>query len=130
MEIEAIVTHKLNLEHGVSKTNGNPWSKATLIVETGSGTQYPKKVALINMNKAQEFHNLEIGKKYKFKIDVESREYNGKWYSDIRSYAWEEVGAQAPQPQFAQSQAQQPVYAQPQASQGNPYAQPDDGSPF
>lgn len=124
MQLEGMVIRKLDLEQGVSKTNGNPWSKATLIVEVGSGTQFPKKVALINMSKAQEFYNLEIGKTYTFKIDVESREYNGKWYSDIRCYAWQEAGAPQPTPQMPQPQQQYPPQYAPPTPQANHYAQP------
>lgn len=137
MQLEAMVIRKLDLEQGVSKTSGNPWSKATLIVEVGNGTQYPKKVALINMSKAQEFYNLELGKTYSFSIDIESREFNNKWYSDIRAYAWNDVQASQPQPptqtRYAQPQSQSPYQTQYQQppTQVNAYPQPqDDNIPF
>lgn len=115
MQIEGTVVAVLPLESGVSKTSGNPWSKATIVVETPG--QYPKKVALTNMKNAEEFSKLPIGTQGVFKIDVESREYNGRWYSDVRCYAYELAGAQT-QPQQA------PTYAQPTPQPGNPYAQP------
>lgn len=114
MQIEGTIVAVLPLEQGVSKSTGNSWSKATVIVETGG--QYPKKVALSNMKNAEEFSRLPLGTQATFKIDVESREYNGRWYSDVRCYAYEIAGAQAPQPMYAQPQQ----YAQPQA-QVNPY---------
>lgn len=125
MQIEGTVVAVLPLEQGVSKTSGNPWSKATIVVETPG--QYPKKVALTNMRNAEEFSKLPIGTQGVFKIDVESREYNGRWYSDVRCYAYEIAGAQ-------QTQAPQQTYAQPQP-QGNPYKQApqpqgDDSLPF
>lgn len=88
MKLKARITEKLPLQQGVSK-NGNPWSKATLIVETLE--QYPKKVALGNMRKAMEFDALESGKLYEFDIDVESREYNGRWYSEVVCWNWTEI---------------------------------------
>lgn len=113
MQIEGTVVAVLPLESGVSKTNGNPWSKATIVVETPG--QYPKKVALTNMKNAEEFSKLPIGTQGVFRIDVESREYNGRWYSDVRCYAYEIAGAQT---------QQTPTYAQPMPQQVNPYAQP------
>lgn len=120
MQIEGTIVAVLPLEHGVSKTSGNPWSKATIVVETIG--QYPKKVALSNMKNAEEFAKLPIGTQGVFKIDVESREYNGRWYSDIRCYAYEIGGTQQQQPQYAQPQAPQPVYTQPTQPQTNQYA--------
>lgn len=85
MEIRAKVIEHLELQQGVSKS-GNDWKKAILIVETIE--QYPKKVALQNMRKAEEFNALPIGTTGTFSIDVESREYNGRWYSEITCWAW------------------------------------------
>lgn len=149
MELTARVIQHLPMQSGVSKS-GNQWSKATVIVEMGFDTQYPKKVALINMNKAEELSQLPIGGVYDFKIDVESREYQGKWYSDIRTYAWSVQGQQAPPPQqqYAQPQSQPPMpqggysptpqlsgYQQPQQgfTQGSiqpPQQQSDEDLPF
>lgn len=101
MEIKGTIINVLPLESGVSKTNGNPWSKATIVVETEG--QYPKKVAMNNMKNAEEFVRLPIGARGTFKIEVESREYKGKWYSDIRCWAYELEGQLAPpQQQYAQ----------------------------
>lgn len=127
MQIEATVVATLPLEQGVSKTSGNPWSKGTVIVETGG--QYPKKIALTNMKKADELIALPIGSAFTFDIDVESREYQGRWYTSVTTFRWTPVGAQpaqqAPQPQYAPPQ--QP-FQQPQA---NAYPQPQgDDIPF
>lgn len=116
MEIKGTIINVLPLESGVSKTNGNPWSKATIIVETDG--QYPKKVAMSNMKNAEEFARLPIGARGAFKIDVESREYNNRWYSEIRCYAYELEGQQAP------PRPQQPYAPTPQPSG---YQQPPQG---
>lgn len=97
MELKAKVVKTLPMEQGVSKSSGNDWKKATIIVETLG--QYPKKVALTNLKKAEEFSTLTIGKEYKFKIDVESREFNGKWYTNVNCYAWDSEGQEQEPPQ-------------------------------
>lgn len=114
MEIKGTIVHVLPLENGVSKTNGNPWSKATIVVETDG--QYPKKVAMSNMKNAEEFARLPIGARGTFKIEAESREFKGRWYSEIRCWAYELEGQQAPpQQQYAQP-PQQPYAPCPQSS--------------
>lgn len=137
MQIEGTIIQVLPLEQGVGKTSGNPWSKGTIIVEIGSGTQYPKKVAISNMKKAEELIALPIGSQYTFDIDVESHEYNGRWFTSVSTFRWSPIGtqqAQAPQPVYTQPQVPQGnPYSQPLPPQGNPYAQPqqrDDGIPF
>lgn len=124
MQLEAVVLAALPLEQGVSKTTGNPWSKGTIIVEVGSGSQYPKKVALTNMKKAQELVALPIGGAFIFDIDVESREYQGRWFTNVSTFRWTPANAQQvpPQPTYAQPQQ----YAQPVA----PQAQTDPDLPF
>lgn len=116
MILEAVVVRSLGIQSGVSKTTGNPWEKAEIIVETQG--QYPKKIALSNMKKAQEFAALPIGQAYKFGIDIESREYNGKFFTNVTAYSFEPIGAQQTQappqgnPYTQQAQAQ-PTWQQP-----------------
>ena len=95
MQLKARVISKLPIATGTSQS-GNNWSKATLIVEPIS--QYPKKVALTNMKRAEEFNNLPVGTTATFDIEVESREFNGKWYSDINCWNWNIDYTQPTQP--------------------------------
>lgn len=148
MNLVGTIVQILPLEQGISKSTGNPWSKATIVIETES--QYPKKVAMSNMKNAEEFLRLPIGAKGTFKIDVSSQEYKGRWFTSVNCYQWELEGQQAPpQQQYAQPQSQpqmsqggyapspQTGYQQPPQgyTQGyqQPYAQPpqnDDNIPF
>lgn len=114
MEIKGRVVANLGVQKGTSKA-GNEWSKATVVVEYGD--QYPKKIALDNMKNADSFGALEVGTEGTFHIEVESREFNGRWYTSVNCWKWETT-QQTP----AQS-VQQPVYQQTQAPKddmGNP----------
>lgn len=135
MILEAVVVRSLGIQSGVSKSTGNPWEKAEILVETQG--QYPKKIALSNMKKAQEFAALPIGQAFKFGIDIESREYNGRFFTNVTAYSFEPIGSQAPQPApqppYPQTPQQGNPYQHPQQYQGNPYAQApqsDDSLPF
>lgn len=130
MILEAVVVRSLGIQSGVSKSTGNPWEKAEILVETTG--QYPKKIALSNMKKAQEFAALPIGQTFKFGIDIESREYNGKFYTNVTAYSFEPVGAQtltqAPQPLSQPQQPYQQQYQQPQPQAYRPpFAQQPQG---
>lgn len=110
MEIKGRVIMNLGVTGGTSKA-GKEWKKATLIVETEG--QYPKKIAMDNMKNAEEFGKLAPGTVGTFQIEVESREFNGRWYTSVNCYKWE---AASPYPE------QQQAYGQPYAPQG--YQQP------
>lgn len=85
MQFKAKVIDRLPMQSGTSKA-GNAWSKATLIVE--SVTQFPKKVALANMKRAAEFDVLPVGTVATFSVDLESREYQGRWYTEVICWDW------------------------------------------
>lgn len=85
MKIRATVTQVLGVQSGTSKA-GNAWSKATIIVETCE--QYPKKVALNNMRNPNEFAALTPGIVASFDFEIESREFNGRWYTEANCWAW------------------------------------------
>lgn len=87
MEIQGKVKQILELQSGQSK-NGS-WRKQDFILETEG--QFPKQVC-INMwgDKIDEF-NLNIGESIKVFFNLESREYNGKWYTDIKAWKVEKT---------------------------------------
>lgn len=112
MEIKGKVVYNLGIQGGVSKS-GKEWKKASLIVEIPS--QYPKNVALDNMKRADEFASLGVGTEGTFQIEVESREYNGRWYTSVSCWDWKvsnsqpEQTAQVLEPQSTAEQSATPA---------------------
>lgn len=100
--IKGKVVNNLGVQKGTSKA-GNEWSKATVVIETEG--QYPKKIALDNMKNADNFGALAIGTEGTFHIEVESREFNGRWYTSANCWKWETAQPEAP----AQPAPQQPT---------------------
>lgn len=120
MEITGKLIQKLPVQSGVS-TSGNNWSKAEFVIETVE--QYPKKVcANLWGDRAKALDQFQIGSLITVSFDLESREYNGRWYTDVKAWRVDAAtpaavaGASAPAPGYA---PQQPGYGQPQG-----YAQP------
>lgn len=84
MEIEGTIVLDLPKEGGVSKA-GNNWQKKSWVLETSG--QYPRKVKFDVFGDRADTMKFEIGKSYIVSVDPESREFNGRWYTDLRAYA-------------------------------------------
>ena len=105
MEIIGKVVRLGTLTEGTSARG--PWRKQELIIETEE--QYPRTVCLICWtNQIDEIQKFAPGQTIKAQIEIWSREFNGKWYTDVRVWRFDPVGAAAPQP-VAQPQPVQPA---------------------
>lgn len=85
MEFKGKVTAVPAPERGVSQRG--PWVRQTIVVEYESG-QYPKSIALQNMKDAEKFGQIQIGQTGTFQVDFKTREYNGKFFTDINCWSW------------------------------------------
>ncbi|OWY21211.1 DUF3127 domain-containing protein [Sphingobacteriales bacterium UPWRP_1] len=83
MEISGKITQVLPLQRGTNK-NGNEWRKQEFVLETES--QYPKKVLIMLWGDKVEQFPVSEGQKVTVSIDLESREYNGRWYTEVRAW--------------------------------------------
>lgn len=121
MEIVGKVVRLGNLTEGTSARGA--WRKQELIIETLE--QYPKQVCLVCWgDRVAEAQNFTPGQTIKAQISIESREFNGKWYTDVRPFRFD---IEAPQQnQSFQQTVQQPIQNQQFAQQ---YEQPVNNIP-
>lgn len=105
MDFQAKVIQFLGETAGTSRA-GNPWKKKEWLVETFG--QYPKKIKVQCFGEKSDSMNLEPGKDYTLYVDLESREYQGRWYTDVSVYRVDEYMAQ-PGGNMAQPQSSQPI---------------------
>ena len=83
------------LQSGQSKA-GKDWSKKELIIETDG--QYPKMIAATFFgDKVQMIEKLREGDLVDLDFNVESREWNGKWFHNINGDRVDIVVDQSPQ---------------------------------
>lgn len=83
MDIEGVVSKILQQTNG-SSPRGN-WVRQDFIIEQTS--DFDKKLCVsVWGDKVNELAKLSIGDKVSVGVNVESREYNGKWYTDIRAW--------------------------------------------
>ena len=81
MNIQAKLVQLLPIQTGMGK-NGQ-WRKQDIIVETTG--QYPKKICISIWGDKINEKQLLIGNQLDIDFEMESREFNGKWYTDIRA---------------------------------------------
>ncbi|MDE7096060.1 MAG: DUF3127 domain-containing protein, partial [Muribaculaceae bacterium] len=121
MEIEGKIILDLGMQSGMSKA-GREWKKKEWVLETFG--QYPRKVKFHVFGDKADTMGIEVGNSYILSVDLESREFNDRWYTDVSCYAarpYVPGGAQQPPyPQQGYPQ-QQPYGQQPYAPQ-QPYA--------
>lgn len=127
MELNGKIILDLPMQTGTSKA-GNPWKKKEWVLET-FGT-YPRKVKFHIFGDRADAIRFEVGKDYTVSFDLESREFNGRWYTDVsvfaaRDYVPEGNYPNAPQQAYAPQGGQygaapQPAYQQPMAPAGAP----------
>ena len=92
MQITAKLIQILPLQTGQGK-NGE-WKKQDFIIETSG--QYPKKVCVTAWGKTVDCVP-SIGTEVNVSFDIESREYNGKYYTEVKAFKIETVGKVASQ---------------------------------
>ena len=73
----------MDLQSGVSKA-GNQWKKQEYVLETLDS--YPHKVKFDFCGDRADQYVLEVGDIITLSYDIESREFNGRWYTDIRGF--------------------------------------------
>jgi len=105
LELTGKLVKVLAPQTGTGK-NGN-WVKQDFILETIE--QYPKKVCVSAWgDKAEDIKRYGLGDTLRVSINLESREFNDKWYTDARAWRIEdEIAANKSRPEQASGQQAQ-----------------------
>ena len=90
MEIQGKIIHNLGEQSGVSKA-GNSWKKHEYVLETQES--FPKQVHFDFFGERADQYPLNVGDVIKLSFDIESREYNGRWYTSIRGWKADKADA-------------------------------------
>ena len=94
MELKGKIIQILPLQTGESARG--PWQKQEYIMELPG--QYAKKVCLYAWGDTVDTFNLKEGEDVTASIDIESREYNGRWYTNIKVWKVTRESAEANAP--------------------------------
>lgn len=136
MEQTMILIQLLPIEQGTSE-RGKAWKRTTAVFETVE--KFSKKVAVTFLdNLADVIHKYKPGHLLKVKMDAESHDYNGRWYTELRAWqvrpAYEvpPIDVQTGQPTHGTAAAAPNAATQPQATttDANPDPIPDFDTPL
>ena len=85
MEFTGKIIAVLEKKSGVSKA-GNEWAKQEYVIEETSG-QYPKKLCfeVFGEDKISQF-NIQVGQTLKVDLNIDSREWQGRWFNQIQAW--------------------------------------------
>ena len=126
MEVTGKIIKKLPVLSGTSKS-GNPWSKQEYVLETQEA--YPKKIFFSFFGDRANQYPLEEGQTVNLSFDIDSHEYNGRWFTNINGWKAEVLpdgATAAPQQPAAATQAA-PAPAAPAA---DPFSAPASANPL
>ena len=100
LELEGRIARKFAPQTGTSARGA--WSKQEFIFEYQEG-QFPTQVCMNvwGEDKVRELDKYQVGDKVKISFNLSSREYNGRWYTDVRAWRIEPAGAVQPAQQYA-----------------------------
>lgn len=130
MDLNVKIVKILDAQSYVSKSNNQTYVTRFFVGET-TNTQYPKMVAFKVFGE-EKFNamGIVVGGTYNVSFDVESREWNGKYFTECQ--AWRAVRVDVAQTQNANNSGTQQANPQPQP-QPQPAPQPQqeaDPMPF
>ena len=132
MEFEGVVYKIMPPVKGTSARG--EWQRQEVIFDLPS--EFSRKVCVIFFNKESEVARLREGATYTVSFNLESREYNGRWYTDVRAWrvqSKEEQAAPAPSygaPPSAPAADLPPLGGEEPASASGSAAQEVDDLPF
>jgi hypothetical protein len=95
-KVKLTVQRNLGTKSGTNKA-GKAWEQVGLLCKTIG--EYPKDLVLLvtGGNDVKTAKTLNGGETIETTLQPESREFNGKWYTDIKIWGLEVMKSQAPQ---------------------------------
>ena len=119
---EGLVSTVLPAQTGTSARG--EWHSQNVVFEMQNNSPYTRKVSVKFFNKRDEVARLVVGAAYNVTFDIESREYNGRWYTDVR--AWRIQPKQEQAPAAAPAPEMPPFMEEPQFTSTASTAEVDD----
>lgn len=126
MEIQGKIVRDLGETSGTSRA-GNAWKKHEYVLETHD--TYPKQIAFNLFGDRADQYPCTVGEEVTLSFDINSREFNGRWYTDISGWKVEKgapaasAAAPAPAPSYGT-----PAAAPAPAAPADPFGAPAGGT--
>lgn len=111
-----VLKDKKTVMEGTSQRTGNPWRKQQFVVEDATGNSFPRMIAFDAFNDTVDtIAAFSLADTLTVAFHIEAREYNGRWYNDLKieSVTKTAVSPQQPAPQPVPAPQPQPVVQAP-----------------
>jgi len=72
------------LEEQSGEGRNGPWRKQEFILETSG--QYPKQICVVQWGDNIDKFGVSEGETLTAHIDIQSREFKGRWYTDVKAW--------------------------------------------
>ena len=126
MEISGNVIRVLPEKSGEGR-NG-PWRKQEFIIETEG--QYPKKVCIAVWGDRIDQFNVKEGERITASVNIESREFNERWYTDVKAWKIEKDSNAAHEGPGVSPASEPPPFDAPPPDDAPPPSSEEDDLPF
>ena len=85
MDLTGKVIAIMEARSGVSQRTGNAWMTQEYVIEVPGN--FPRRMVfnIFGEDKIKQF-NIQAGEEITVQFDIDAREYNGRWYNDIRAW--------------------------------------------
>lgn len=85
MELTGKIIAVMQPRSGVSARTGNAWMTQEYVIEVPG--QFPRKMVfnIFGEDRIKQF-NIQVGEELTVSFDIDAREYQGRWFNDIRAY--------------------------------------------
>lgn len=94
MEFEGVVYKIMPVTRGTSARG--EWQRQDVVFDYNDGGQFSRKICVTFFNKESDVAKLREGETFLVSVNIESREYNGRWYTDIRAWRLQPKQAEVP----------------------------------
>ena len=117
MELRGRIVAILPLQSGEGR-NGI-WRKQEYVLEHNTESQYPRRMAFNLWGERIDQFKLQEGQWVKVDFDIDCREFQGRWYNDIRAWRIENITdnaaapAASPQPEMSEMPPMPPAPSAP-----------------
>lgn len=122
MEFEGVVYKILPATSGTSQRGD--WKRQDVVFELPQ--EFSRKICVTFFNKDSEVAQMREGQSYNVSVNVESREYNGRWYTDVKAWRVQPKSVATPPVESAPMPEYEPV----QSSPDRPSPEEVDDLPF
>ena len=92
--MEIIGTIKQKLEKQSGQSDKGTWTKQDFILETLE--RFPRKVCVTNWKGKVTLEDFQEEDLVKVFVNIESKEHNGRWYTDLKVWRLEKIENQEP----------------------------------